>query len=54
LFAAVYNEWNAACKAIAPVYDQLASQLTRPGIVTFAKVNAEQQAQIAQSYSITK
>ncbi|CAI6341453.1 unnamed protein product [Periconia digitata] len=48
-----YNEWSPACKTINPVYDQLASSLSRPGNVTFAKVNAEQQGQIAQSYSAT-
>ncbi|KAF2652272.1 DUF1000-domain-containing protein [Lophiostoma macrostomum CBS 122681] len=48
-----YNEWNTACKAIAPVYEQLASQPAWLGVVKFAKVNAEQQAQIAQRYSIT-
>ncbi|PVH95021.1 DUF1000-domain-containing protein [Periconia macrospinosa] len=48
-----YNEWSPACKTINPVYDQLASSLSRPGNVTFAKVNAEQQSQIAQSYGAT-
>ncbi|KAJ4301269.1 Thioredoxin-like protein 1 [Kalmusia sp. IMI 367209] len=48
-----YNEWNEACKTIAPVYDQLANTLSRPGAVAFAKVNAEQQPQIAQSYGAT-
>ena len=54
LFAPVYNEWNAACKAIAPVYDQLGLQLTRPGVVNFARVNAEQNRDIAESYSVTR
>ncbi|KAF1845670.1 DUF1000-domain-containing protein [Cucurbitaria berberidis CBS 394.84] len=48
-----YNEGNASSKAIAPVYDQLASQLARPNRVTFAKVSTVQQAQIAQSYNVT-
>ncbi|KAF2644390.1 DUF1000-domain-containing protein [Massarina eburnea CBS 473.64] len=46
-----YNEWNPACKAVAPVYDQLAGSLSRSGNIIFAKVNAEQQGQIAESYS---
>lgn len=41
-------------KAIAPIYDQLAGQLSRPNRVSFAKVSVVQQAQIAQSYNITK
>jgi hypothetical protein len=52
--SAVYNEENASSKAIAPVYDQLAGQLSRPGKVTFTKVSTVQQAQIAQSYNVTK
>lgn len=51
---AVYNEENTSSKAIAPVYDQLAGQLTRPGQIAFAKVSTVQQAQIAQSYNVTK
>ncbi|KAF1949610.1 thioredoxin 1 [Byssothecium circinans] len=48
-----YNEWSGACKAIAPVYNQLSGTLSRPGNVTFTKVNAEQQPQIAESYGAT-
>ncbi|CAA9964673.1 thioredoxin protein [Pyrenophora teres f. maculata] len=48
-----YNEENTSSKAIAPVYDQLAGQLSRPGKITFTKVSTVQQAQIAQSYNVT-
>ncbi|KAF2015896.1 DUF1000-domain-containing protein [Aaosphaeria arxii CBS 175.79] len=47
-----YNEWNAMSETISAVYDSLADQISRPGAVTFAKVNAEQQPQIAQSYQV--
>lgn len=50
---AVYNEENQSSKAIAPVYDQLAQQLSRPSRVAFAKVSVKQQTQIAESYNIT-
>jgi hypothetical protein len=50
----VYNENNTSSKAIAPVYDQLSGQLSRPNRVTFAKISVVTQATIAQSYSITK
>jgi thiol-disulfide isomerase/thioredoxin len=50
----VYNEWSPACTTINPVYDQLSGSLSRPGNITFAKVNAEQQSQIAESYSTTR
>ncbi|KAF1838612.1 DUF1000-domain-containing protein [Decorospora gaudefroyi] len=48
-----YNEENTSSKAIAPVYDQLAGQLSRPAKVTFTKVSTVQQAQIAESYNVT-
>ncbi|KAH6024522.1 hypothetical protein HBI69_041090 [Parastagonospora nodorum] len=48
-----YNENNTSSKAIAPVYDQLSGQLSRPNRVTFAKISVVTQATIAQSYSIT-
>ncbi|KAF2810423.1 putative thioredoxin [Mytilinidion resinicola] len=48
-----YADWCGPCKAIAPVYEQLSAQLSRPNIVTFTKVNTDTQTQIAQSYGIT-
>ncbi|KAF2266293.1 DUF1000-domain-containing protein [Lojkania enalia] len=48
-----YNEWSGVSRAVASVYDQLATQLSRANIVTFTNVNAEQQSQIAQTYGVT-
>jgi len=48
-----YADWCGPCKAIAPVYEQLSAQLSRPNIITFTKVNTDAQAQIAQGYGIT-
>ncbi|KAI9668245.1 MAG: hypothetical protein M1821_001065 [Bathelium mastoideum] len=45
--------WCGPCKAIAPLYEQLSSQLSRPNKITFTKVDTDRQAQIAQSYNIT-
>lgn len=53
-FSAVYKESSATSNALSTVYDQLASQLSRPNIVTFTKVNVDLQTQIAQSYSVTR
>ncbi|KAF2108958.1 PITH domain-containing protein [Lophiotrema nucula] len=47
-----YNEWSATSKALGTIYDQLAGNLQRPNVVTFAKVNAEQQTQISESYAV--
>lgn len=48
-----YADWCGPCKAIAPVYEQLSSQLSRPGTITFTKVNTDAQKDIAQTYNIT-
>ncbi|OCL05946.1 thioredoxin domain-containing protein, partial [Glonium stellatum] len=48
-----YADWCGPCKSIAPLYEQLSAQLSRPNIITFTKVNTDKQTQVAQSYSIT-
>jgi thioredoxin len=48
-----YADWCGPCKAIAPIYEQLSSQLSRPGTLAFTKVNTDSQKQIAQTYNIT-
>ncbi|KAI1834627.1 Thioredoxin [Penicillium sp. IBT 35674x] len=47
-----YADWCGPCKAIAPVYDSLARQLTRPNQITFTKINGDQQKDLAQAYSV--
>jgi thiol-disulfide isomerase/thioredoxin len=49
----VYADWCGPCKAIAPMYEQLATQLSRPNQITFAKVNVDQQQEIARVYGVT-
>lgn len=48
-----YADWCGPCKAIAPVYEQLARQLSRPNRITFTKVNVDQQKDIASAYGVT-
>jgi thioredoxin len=48
-----YADWCGPCKAIAPIYEQLSAQLSRPGTLAFTKVNTDSQKQIAQTYNIT-
>lgn len=48
----VYADWCGPCKAIAPVYEKLASQLSRPNHITFTKVNGDQQTELAKAYSV--
>lgn len=48
-----WAEWCGPCKAIAPVYEALSSQLSRPGQITFTKVNTDEQKDIVQTYNIS-
>ncbi|PLN82684.1 DUF1000-domain-containing protein [Aspergillus taichungensis] len=48
-----HADWCGPCKAIAPAYDQLASQLSRPNRITFTKINVDEQQEIAKAYSVT-
>ncbi|KAF7597294.1 hypothetical protein BBP40_008138 [Aspergillus hancockii] len=48
-----YADWCGPCNAIAPAYEQLASQLSRPNRITFTKVNVDQQQDLAKAYSVT-
>ena len=50
---AVYADWCGPCKAIAPIYEQLSAQLSRPQKITFVKVDIERQKEIAQKYGVT-
>lgn len=52
-FSQVYADWCQPCKAIAPLYEKLASQMSKPNVVTFTKVNTEKQQQIAAAYAIS-
>ena len=48
-----WADWCGPCKAIAPVYEQLSTQLSRPNVITFTKVDTDRQKDIAQTYGIT-
>jgi thiol-disulfide isomerase/thioredoxin len=48
-----YADWCGPCKQIAPLYEQLSTQLSRPNHITFVKVNTDTQKEIASQYGIT-
>ncbi|TVY24996.1 Thioredoxin-like protein [Lachnellula hyalina] len=48
-----YADWCGPCKAIAPIYEQLSAQLSRPNQISFTKVNVDTQKEIASKYAVT-
>ncbi|KAL4815444.1 PITH domain-containing protein [Aspergillus spinulosporus] len=48
-----HAEWCGPCHAIAPVYDQLSAQLSRPNRITFTKIDVDRQQEIAKAYGVT-
>ncbi|KAJ6187473.1 hypothetical protein N7519_002381 [Penicillium mononematosum] len=48
-----YADWCGPCKAIAPAYNSLATQLSRPNLITFTKINVDHQQELAQAYGVT-
>ena len=48
-----WADWCGPCKAIAPFYDTLSQQLSRPNVITFTKVDTDAQRDIVQTYGIS-
>ncbi|KAE8366191.1 PITH domain-containing protein [Aspergillus caelatus] len=48
-----YADWCGPCNAIAPAYEQLAAQLSRPNRITFTKINVDHQQDLAKAYGVT-
>ncbi|KFH42282.1 Thioredoxin-like protein-like protein [Hapsidospora chrysogenum ATCC 11550] len=48
-----YADWCGPCKQIAPLYETLAKSLSRPGAVTFVKINSDNNSDIASEYSVS-
>ncbi|KAH7131994.1 PITH domain-containing protein [Dendryphion nanum] len=47
------DESSTMSRGLSTIYDQIAGRLSRPNSITFAKVDTQQQSQIAQSYNVT-
>ncbi|AEO53842.1 hypothetical protein MYCTH_2075498 [Thermothelomyces thermophilus ATCC 42464] len=48
-----YTDTSNASQQVAAVFEQLSHALSRPNLVTFTKVNTEQQKDVAQAYRVT-
>ncbi|RMZ77115.1 hypothetical protein DV737_g4533, partial [Chaetothyriales sp. CBS 132003] len=48
-----HADWCGPCKQIAPIYEQLSAQLSRPGKITFTKINTDQQQELARAYGVS-
>ncbi|OAP54971.1 thioredoxin [Fonsecaea erecta] len=47
-----YADWCGPCRQIAPIFEQLSAQLSRPNKITFAKIDTDKQQDISRSYGI--
>ena len=45
--------WCGPCHMIAPVFEKLAKQHSKPDSIAFVKVDVDQQEDIARKYGIT-
>ncbi|KAB8336731.1 hypothetical protein FH972_021040 [Carpinus fangiana] len=45
--------WCGPCRAIAPLYEQLAAALARPGRIAFCKIDTDAQKPLAQHHNIS-
>ena len=52
-FFPVYADWCGPCKAIAPHYESLSEQLSRPNKITFTKINTDKQTELSQAYGVS-
>ncbi|KAK5118834.1 hypothetical protein LTR62_000043 [Meristemomyces frigidus] len=48
-----YATWCAPCKAISPIFDQLAAAETKPGKIIFCKVDVDEQREVAGTYGVS-
>ena len=48
-----YATWCGPCKAIAPVYEQLAQQQSAPGRLAFAKVDTDRNPDITRQHGVS-
>ncbi|KAI0008319.1 hypothetical protein F4779DRAFT_628565 [Xylariaceae sp. FL0662B] len=47
-----YADWCGPCKMVAPTFESLSTKYSKPGKITFCKVNVDNQQSIAQSHGV--
>ncbi|KAI1408112.1 thioredoxin [Hypoxylon sp. FL1857] len=47
-----YADWCGPCKMIAPTFESLSTKYSKPGKITFCKVNVDNQQAIAQAHGV--
>jgi len=52
VIADFYADWCGPCKQIAPIYEQLSAQLSRPNKITFCKINTDEQQDLSRTYGV--
>ncbi|KAF9769060.1 hypothetical protein IL306_013573 [Fusarium sp. DS 682] len=53
VIADFYADWSDSCTRIAPIYEKIAKDITQPSLITFVKVNSDNQQELSQEYKIT-
>jgi len=48
-----YADWCGPCKAIAPIFEQLATAESKPGKLNFVKVDVDAHQDIAKQYGVS-
>ncbi|KAK0862316.1 hypothetical protein LTR87_016629 [Friedmanniomyces endolithicus] len=48
-----YATWCGPCKVISPIFEQLAAAESKPGRITFCKVDVDAQREVAGTYGVS-
>lgn len=48
-----YADWCGPCKMIAPTFESLSTKYSKPGKITFCKVNVDNHQSIAQAHGVS-
>ncbi|KFA73453.1 hypothetical protein S40288_08470 [Stachybotrys chartarum IBT 40288] len=49
----VYADWCGPCQQIAPIYETIAENMTRPSVVAFVKINNDVHQDISKEYGVS-